>query len=317
MGVLFNSQSPMWGLLAFLLAGLLFLTLEMAPFLGFLVGGFTLTPLALILMERGRYFFHIGNLVLAGLLFVGWGGGICLFYLLGFALPAFLLGELIQRGKGVGYTVMVSTFIPLLAGGGIVAALAIGQGGDLSEMSRQHIQDSLSRMMDLYQTSGMDPERLRELRDAQGGLAQFLLALSPSLMVISSLFVVLSNYLLIRSWNIKKGNQILPEEHLSHWYLPDHTVWGVIGAGFLLLVPYTLSRIVGGNLLLVFSILYFFQGMALVVHFFQRKGLSVWVQAAAFLLLIFWPILLLIVFLGLADVWVDFRRIRGSPSGSV
>jgi uncharacterized protein YybS (DUF2232 family) len=307
----------LWGLLAFLLAGLLFLTLEMIPLLGLLVGGFTLTPLALILMEKGRHFFHIGNLMLAGLLLVGWGVEVSVFYLFGFALSAILLGELLQRGRGVGFTVMVSTLVPLMAGGGVIAIQAIGQGEDLLETSRQQIQNSLSRMMDFYQASGMDPEKLREFRDAQGGLAQFLLALSPSLMFVSSLFIVLSNYLLIRSWIVKKRDQTLPAEYLSEWHLPDHAVWGVIGAGFLLLVPHTPSRIVGGNLLLILLVLYLLQGMALMVHFFRRKRLSVWVQTSAFLLLIFWPILLSVVLLGLADVWLDFRKVRGSPSGSV
>ncbi len=95
----------------------------------------------------------------------------------------------------------------------------------------------------------------------------------------------------------------------------DHLVWGAIAALGLVLAPLPpIARLVGGNLLLVGGVLYALRGGAvlgatlanaprLVVVLLVVAGVVMFPVAASGLVL-----------LGLADVWIDFRRRLPSPT---
>lgn len=312
MGIFFRSQSPFWGPFAFIFSSFLFLSLEIIPPLGWLISGFTITPLTLVLLERGRHFFFLGNAFLISFLWLSWGLGPIFFYLFGFVLPAFLIAEWLQKGKGINPTILASTLVPLIIGGSLILMLSLGENENPLVIGQKHIEDSLTRLIDFYQTSGMDPEQIAQLKAGKEIQAKVLFWLMPSLMFIGFLLVILSNFLFIRYWYFKKGDSPFSFSKLSMWHLPDHLIWGVIGAVLLLMIPFSPGRIMGGNVLLVFLVFYLFQGVALMIHVFQQRRVSYWLQTLAFFLLIFWPTLFFVVFLGLADVWVDFRKVRGS-----
>jgi uncharacterized protein YybS (DUF2232 family) len=233
-------------------------------------------------------------------------------YFFGFVIPAFLIAEWLQKGKGINQTLLVSTLFPLILGASLVVIQSLGENENPLVSGQKQIEDSLARLIEFYQTSGMDPEQIEQLKAVKEIQAKILFWLIPSLMFIGFLLVILSNFLLIRYWYFKKGGNVFPFSKLSNWYLPDQLIWGVIGAVFLLIIPFSPGRVVGGNALIVLMLLYLFQGLALMIHIFHQKRVSYWLQTLAFFLLIFWPTLLFVVFLGLADVWADFRKVRES-----
>ena len=97
--------------------------------------------------------------------------------------------------------------------------------------------------------------------------------------------------------------------------VPDHLVWGAIGAGVLLISRHQRLEATGLNLLLVLMPLYVIQGLAVFRHFFQRIGLPRLLQVVSFGLLAMQPLLLVAVScVGLSDLWIDFRKIRQAPT---
>ena len=99
--------------------------------------------------------------------------------------------------------------------------------------------------------------------------------------------------------------------------VPDHLVWGAIGAGVLLASRHERLEAVGLNLLLVLMPLYVIQGLAVFRHFFQRIGLPRLLQVVSFGLLAMQPLLLVAVScVGLSDLWIDFRKIRQAPTAA-
>ena len=97
--------------------------------------------------------------------------------------------------------------------------------------------------------------------------------------------------------------------------VPDHLVWGAIGAGVLLVSRHQRLEATGLNLLLVLMPLYVIQGLAVFRHFFQRIGLPRLLQVVSFGLLAMQPLLLVAVScVGLSDLWIDFRKIRQAPT---
>jgi hypothetical protein len=99
--------------------------------------------------------------------------------------------------------------------------------------------------------------------------------------------------------------------------VPDHCVWGAIGAGVLLASRQERLEAAGLNLLLVLMPLYVIQGLAVFRHFFQRIGLPRLLQVVSFGLLAMQPLLLVAVScVGLSDLWIDFRKIRQAPTAA-
>jgi uncharacterized protein YybS (DUF2232 family) len=78
-----------------------------------------------------------------------------------------------------------------------------------------------------------------------------------------------------------------------------------------LLAPLDAVSLIGRNLLVILLPLYFFQGMAVVNSFLQKKTYSPLVKGLIYLLLtIFNPLPIIITCVGVFDLWIDFRRPR-------
>jgi hypothetical protein len=99
--------------------------------------------------------------------------------------------------------------------------------------------------------------------------------------------------------------------------VPDHCVWGAIGAGVFLASRQDRLEAAGLNLLLVLMPLYAIQGLAVFRHFFQRIGVPRLLQVVSFGLFAMQPLLLVAVScVGLSDLWIDFRKIRQAPTAA-
>lgn len=99
----------------------------------------------------------------------------------------------------------------------------------------------------------------------------------------------------------------LPWQKYSQWRLPDWLVWPAIGVAILLLAGG--ADTVAFSLALLCGLLYFFQGLAVFIHLLERWKVPQALRIVFYGMLIVQSYgLLLIAMLGLADVWIDFRR---------
>ena len=101
-----------------------------------------------------------------------------------------------------------------------------------------------------------------------------------------------------------------PVPPLYQWAAPEWLIFPLLGAGFLLLVPVSVVRFVGLNLLLVLAVVYFSQGLAVVATWFQRLGLPRALRIIGYPLMFLNPVFFVIITLGLIDLWLDFRRLH-------
>ena len=68
-------------------------------------------------------------------------------------------------------------------------------------------------------------------------------------------------------------------------------------------------RSAGLSLIIISALLYFFQGLAVFVHYVDKWKVPVYLKIAIYGILILQSYgLLLLSILGLADVWLDFRK---------
>ena len=96
----------------------------------------------------------------------------------------------------------------------------------------------------------------------------------------------------------------------SEWRLPDRVVWLLITVFALLLFGQGWVKHVGLSLVIVSGLLYCFQGAAVVIHTLNRWNLPRAFRFFAYVLLLFQGYgAMLLFFVGVADTWVDFRRL--------
>jgi uncharacterized protein YybS (DUF2232 family) len=133
--------------------------------------------------------------------------------------------------------------------------------------------------------------------------------LLPGLLVINTAMVAWLNVVLARQIAYIASKE-RPEPAMYNWAPPEWVIFVLLGAGFLLLVPLPGARLLGLNLLIVLGVLYFSQGLAVVAAWFLRLGLPRPLRVVGYILLFLNPLFILIIALGLVDLWLDFRRLH-------
>lgn len=115
---------------------------------------------------------------------------------------------------------------------------------------------------------------------------------------------------------VKPGQ--LSWKNFKHWRVPEKLVWLPIVAGIALAIGEGLVRSTGLSLLIISSLIYFFQGLAVFVHFIDKWKVPIYLKIAIYGILILQSYgLLLLSVIGIADVWIDFRRRRKNDNETV
>ena len=133
----------------------------------------------------------------------------------------------------------------------------------------------------------------------------------PALLITGILGTVWMN-LALGNWLLKKrGLKLAPWRDFSEWQLPDNLVWGVIGSAFALIFFTEPLNIIGLNVLLIWGALYAIQGLAILVSLLAKWAVPAPFRTLIYILLVIqsYGIVLLII-VGVADVWSDFRHLN-------
>jgi uncharacterized protein YybS (DUF2232 family) len=136
--------------------------------------------------------------------------------------------------------------------------------------------------------------------------------LLPGLVVTNTGLVAWLNVVLVRQLVLAFTDR-KPDPPLYQWVLPEWLIFGVVGAGFVMFIPVGVLRLISINLLLVLVVLYFCQGMAVVAAWFNRLGLPRFLRVIGYPVMFLNPLFILIITLGVLDLWLDFRRLHQQP----
>jgi uncharacterized protein YybS (DUF2232 family) len=174
------------------------------------------------------------------------------------------------------------------------------------------LNSSLMSAVEMHEKMGFPQESIAVLKERTPEIAQTILHLLPAAAFVSLGLIVLFNIVLLCRRFPERRPDWLTLVSLREWKAPDFLVWGVIASGFALFIPGLESvKAIAANLLLVFSACYFFQGLAIIAFYFNKNNVPRFVRAVVYLFIVFQQIFTMIVVgLGLFDLWVDFRRLR-------
>jgi uncharacterized protein YybS (DUF2232 family) len=177
---------------------------------------------------------------------------------------------------------------------------------------RANLLQHLTAAAQLYEKMGFPQESLDLLQERTPQIVDMILQLLPGLVFVTIALVVLANVVLLCRRFPDRRAQWLSVANLREWHGPEPMVWGLIVCGFVLVIPGLEGlRVLGANLLLVIAAFYFAQGLSIVAYFFHKNNVPRFLRAVTYVLIAFEQIFtLLVVGLGLFDLWGDFRRLK-------
>jgi uncharacterized protein YybS (DUF2232 family) len=234
--------------------------------------------------------------VFAGGLFLGMCG------MIGFVMP-----ELLLKGMSGGWALFWTTAANLVFFTGALIAYSSVSGVNLQQLISDEISGSLKQAVTIYEKGGVSGEELELLKRSMVTAAELLKRLYPALVTLLLIVIAGCNLVLIKKTTLNAPTQLAIED-FSTFRNPDQLVWVLIAAGFSLLLPDSTVTTPALNLLLVVTLLYFFQGLAVISALITKHSVPALVRILLYTMLIIQPYLLaLVAGFGLFDLWVDFR----------
>jgi uncharacterized protein YybS (DUF2232 family) len=173
------------------------------------------------------------------------------------------------------------------------------------------IDSGLVNGLMVYEKSAeLAPETLESLRQAIKVLQDYIPKVLPALLVSVLLSITWMNLALGNVLLRKTIGELSPWPEYSRWKLPEPLVWLVVVSGiFSLMLPKPLN-IIGLNGLIICSTLYFFQGLAIAASLLNRWSVPGLFRVFIYALIFIQTYgIIILSFLGLLDVWADFRKI--------
>jgi uncharacterized protein YybS (DUF2232 family) len=208
-------------------------------------------------------------------------------------------------GSAIMFTVLFLGLLSLVFFLGQAFLQGLGPAG-LWEKKSQELADSLTKMMG---EAGVGMSDLRVMGLPRLEVQHLLIQVLPALVLINLALVAWVNVLVTQKLGTIWGWNNLGEP-LSLWTSPEWLVFFLVAAGFALLAPFPGVRQAGLNLLLVLGFVYFCQGMAVISALLQRFNLPWVLRSLAYILAFMNPLLIVVMILGLTDLWLDFRRLQ-------
>lgn len=208
-------------------------------------------------------------------------------------------------GSAIMFAVLFLGFLSLVFFLGQAFLLGLGPTG-LWEKKSLELADSLTKMMG---EAGVGMSDLRVMGLPRLEIQHLLIQVLPALVLINLALVAWVNVLTAQKLGRLWGWDNLGEP-LSLWASPEWLVFVLVAAGFSLLAPFPGVRQAGLNLVLVLGFVYFCQGMAVISALLQRFNLPWVLRLLLYILAFMNPLMIVVMILGLTDLWLDFRRLQ-------
>ncbi len=193
----------------------------------------------------------------------------------------------------------------------VFAGLSIGSEVSFYSQLLTSLDEGISEALEYYRASGsITGDTLVLLENT---LLQMRVIVPIIMPAILGSFVLLITWftMVIGNRLIFKISGLAPWEQYRYWQLPEKLIWIVISMGAFTLIPLHPVREIGINGLILLSLVYCFQGMAIAVFFMDKWNIPILFRAFFYVMIIFQSFgTVLLLFLGIADIWFDFRKLR-------
>jgi len=285
------------------------------PIIGFVCSLFIPLPILFYRSKLGRATGAIIPILTIIVIVAVLGGlSIDILFFVELLLLGFVLSELIERNLSIEKTMLYTCGSVIFIG--IVGLFFYNNLSDKGfyALVAEYVSKNLILTLEIYENMGVSQESIHMISNSLENIEYVLIRIIPALVVASTLFVSWTN-LLVAKPILKNHGFFYPSfGYLKHWKAPEFLVWGIIGCGLLLLMPERTFRFFGLNGLLILLTIYFFQGIAIVSFYFEKKKFPRMLRVFLYSLIALQQVvLILIIGLGFFDMWLNFRKLEHNP----
>ena len=291
---------------------LLFAVSLILPIAGFIGAMLIPLPIMYYRTKSGRR----PGLIIAGValsIMMGVMGGFSLdgIFFVQLLLIGLTLGECIQYQARIEQAVGLTCIVVLAALGGTLLVAGTIQGGGPVGVVTEYITRNLELSIALYKDMGMPAETVTTVEASKERIAYVFVRVVPAIVTATIIFVSWAN-LVIGGALFRRRQLPFPDYgRLNRWSAPEVTIWLPIISGLLLMIPAGGVKLIGINGLLIACVIYFLQGIAIVSYLFEKKNVPRFFRVFFYTLIVVQQVIALIVIgLGLFDMWIDIRKIK-------
>ncbi len=295
-------------------SGVLFALSLMLPLIGFLAAVVAPVPICVARLRSNRWasLFAVALTTLLATVVTNPLFGV--WYLVQVGTIGLLLPELVLRGIPSSRTVIISAFFAFLVGVSAVIAMTGGAVLDAAGDLEQELSKATQQAVTLYQGQAkMQPDELALLTESMQQAAGLVTRHLPAMSLVA-FGLVSATTLSVTARIARRQGVMVTVGSYNSFRTPEQLIWLGIAAGFAMLAAQDAVTLVASNILIPLAVLYGFQGGAVLSHYFSRSKLASVLRTMTLVLLVFQPYLLLILIaIGVFDLWFDFRKPRPKP----
>jgi uncharacterized protein YybS (DUF2232 family) len=298
-----------------LITSLIFFISVFIPIIGFFGAFFIPLPILFYRLKLGRKNGALIPVISGSILYFVIGGmSADVLFFVELLLIGFMLGELIELNYSIDKIMLYATGTVLISGFIGLVFYSVLSGEGIHAIVSDYVTKNLDLTMVLYQNMGMSEENIHLIDRFLAELQPLIVQILPAMVTASTLFIAWTNILIARPV-LKRRSLSYPDfGPLNMWKAPEYLVWGVIACGLALFLPGSAINAIGQNGLLILMTVYFFQGIAIVSFYFEKKRFPRFVRFFLYTLIAVQHLILLAVIgLGFFDMWVNFRK-SGKPT---
>ncbi len=286
----------------------------LVPVLGQFAVFFVPVPLIALAVLEGRQAGLFATLLAAVLVAAlgSWQTALLLF-LLGFGLMSLGLSEGMLRGLRPELAVLAGGLLPLAAVLAVAAPALLQAGKPPVALAEEFLRQSIADGQKIYNDLGMTglAGTIGSLSDT---LVFYIARLIPGMVILTTLLQAAGCYGLARLLVLRRrpDHGLAAGPTLATWHAPDAWVWPLIGT----LATVALAEhgsgpwFIGLNIGMLFLLVYTTQGAAVLEFFFRRARIPAVLRGILHGVLFALPTLVLVVALGVVDIWADLRKVR-------
>jgi len=309
-----STKSIVEGAFLSAITALLFLASFYIPLLGTLISFLCPLPIIILCLRHNVKVALLALFISFFLVTLVAGPFQGLIAVLGFGILGITLGIVIKKKLSILEILLIGSFSSFIAK---ILLMIIGLwliGVNPLLLGLEQIDQGISQSLNFYQNMGINPEQLETYKNSLLQSLELIKIAFPAMLILGSVFDTIINYWVTEKILKRLGYSMEPFTPFHQWRVGHSFFWSYLLGIFLLIIntKYNLPVLqrIGVNIQLLFSIIFLITGLAMIAHLFQyykMKPFFFWVTCG---IVFIQPLLsLLVTWIGILDVWIDFRRL--------
>jgi uncharacterized protein YybS (DUF2232 family) len=220
-----------------------------------------------------------------------------------------IISELFRKNYSIEMTIILPVMVLMTLWLSFILFQSFSLGKQPWNLVEDYIGSNIQESIQFYAQLDIPAQQIDLIRDNSKQITYFFTYIFPALILVSASFIVWINTMAAREL-FKKSKMCFPDfGDLSQWKAPEKLIWLLIANGILLLIPLEWLKFLGLNLLIICLFLYLIQGLSVISFLFKTKNIHKLFRIPCYFLIFAQQyIMVLVIAVGVFDLWVDFRK---------